>query len=527
MAIIPVYPYGTDSEVQGVTTMRAFRVKMERGNLKNTGAMDNSISGFNNYIRSSMLIRTNDATKVTGKTLTGFTVYEYNSSFTLIATSAAGATFNANTRYIKIVKQTTTLSEEVVLLFNGDVEEVYNVQIEKGLFTSGTYNGKRKSEMLVFDVGDGICTTARLLLPSTYSISGKKVPLFIWSACDGSYSSGTEDHGWNNAIDRNDSERDLTAELQYLADQGFAVLNIYPWGSYNNTKFTTCGMSGAIPVPVTLRSYEKAVEYVTSRFNISDTNIFQASHSGSGKLSSYYAIHKPKFNLRAIYAFSPVVDGLCFPTSGAGFANFRKALHSEMNFEDVVQDGVSALNDVWLSGNTIQRHSGIGLAFIAANAEKFAKTNAINWRNLSGQTIAQKLADTVSFGDTWYTESSKSSPDWASLRGHIYNNTDLSITGDGVPITIIGGEDDASCPYLVMEEFVTQLRNGGAEAKIINLPQRENNVDLHPAKGGHRAAVYYHTKSNITARNGQTYTTIPYGWWYAVEDIYARFLKNP
>ena len=73
MAIIPVYPYGTDSEVQGVTTMRAFRVKMERGNLKNTGAMDNSISGFNNYIRSSMLIRTNDATKVTGKTLTGFT----------------------------------------------------------------------------------------------------------------------------------------------------------------------------------------------------------------------------------------------------------------------------------------------------------------------------------------------------------------------------------------------------------------------------------------------------------------------
>ena len=50
---------------------------------------------------------------------------------------------------------------------------------------------------------------------------------------------------------------------------------------------------------------------------------------------------------------------------------------------------------------------------------------------------------------------------------------------------------------------------------------------LHPAKGGHRAAVYYHTKSNITARNGQTYSTIPFGWWYAVEDIYARFLKNP
>lgn len=523
MAIIPVNPYPAgSSDASGVTTMRAKTVKMERGGLKNTGAMDYTISSYNNYIRSAMLIRTNDATKVIGKTLTGFTVYEYNQSFMLVTTSSEGATFNSSTRYIKIVKQSATLPEEVILTFDGDVEEVYNVQIEKG--TSG---GHLLSETLVFDVGEDVCTTARLVLPSGYSIGGKKVPLIIWCGCDGSYPN------WDFAVDTVGSDPAvITSQLQYIVNQGFALLNVYPWGSYNFTNFPKCGQSGAVPMPVILRAYEKAVEYATTRFNISDTNIFMTSWSGSGKLSAYYAIHQPTFNLRHIYAFSPVVDGGCFRASGEKLGDgqgYRGAANAEMHF-----DGSSADITNYLSrwNDTINTQAEID--FVTANAGKFAKYSSIKWQNLTGSymkdgalhehNIDDKIADTVAWGNAWRSLTNYPNPsasfDWSSLReAGIYNRHTLAISSDGTPITIIGAEDDQSCPYLAMEEFVIQLRNGGAEAKIINLPNESSaNGGIgtgHDKATGHRAPIWHN----------QVESGVGYGWWYAVQDIKARFVK--
>lgn len=526
MAIIPVNPYPAgSSEISGITTMRAKTVKMERGGLKATGAMDYTISSYNNYIRSSMLIRTNDATKVVGKTLTGFTVYEYSSAFSLVTTSSDGDTFNSSTRYIKIAKQSGTLPEEVVLMFDGDVEEVYNVQIEKG-----TSSGHLLSETLVFDVGEDVCTTARLILPSGYSIGGKKVPLMIWCACDGSYPN------WDFQIDVVGSDPAVvTTQLQYLADQGLAVLNVYPWGSYNFTNWSKCGRSGAVPVPVTLRAYEKAVEYVTTRFNVSDTNIFMTSWSGSGKLSAYYAIHKPTFNLRHIYAFSPVVDGgvwlMC--ESLGGNEGFRAATNSEMRF-----DGTSAQISMYVNdGNNMTAEQA--LAFKKLNAGKFAKFSSIQWQNLTGSymkdgvlhehNIDDKVEDSMEWGDTWRTYTGYSAnngqvpasfTDWDGLREQgIYDRHELAITGDGAPITIIGAEDDGACPYLAMEQFIVQLRNGGAEAKIINLPNESTTEygNGHTNTYGHRAPIFFNKMVNAT---------VPYGWWYAVQDIKSRFLKQ-
>lgn len=524
-----INPYGTGGgEASGVTTMRPVHIKFERGALKSNGAMDNDKDKYGTYIRSSMLIRINDATRVTGKTLAGFTVYEYNSSFVKVKESSPGDTFGSSTRYIKIFKSTSDIVEDVVLLFDGDVEETYNVQIDKG--SSGGY---MQSETLVFGIDEKVFTTARLLLPSSYSISGKKVPLIIWCACDGSYPN------WDFKIDyASDSSTKVNVGLQYLVANGFAVLNVYPWGSYNNVKFPNCGQSGAVPVPVVLRAYEKAVEYVTSRFNISDTNIFQTSWSGSGKLSAYYAIHHPSYNLRHIYAFSPVVDGGCFRASGEKLndgTGFRGAANSEMHFE-----GSSADIDLYLSrwNNTINTQAEID--FVTANAGKFAKFSSIKWQNLSGSymkegvlhehTIEDKIADTVAWGNKWrqltnYPNTPPSSLDWSSLRNEgIYNRHTLSISSDGAPITIIGAEDDKGCPYLAMEEFIIQLRNGGAEAKIINLPnETEANGGIgtgHSKTAGHRAPIFFN--SVVQYDNND----VGYGWWYAVQDIKARFLKD-
>lgn len=505
------------------SNVRQFHVQMERGGLKQTGAMDYTIASYNGYIRSSMLIRINDATKVTGKTLTGFDVFEYGANFALVATSSEGDAFNSSTRYIKIVKQTNDIVEDAVLLLDGDVEEVYNVQIESG--TSSTH---LLSETLVFAVDENICTTARLVLPSGYSIGGKKVPLIIWCACDGSYPN------WDFYIDQvGSSPASITSQLQYLTGQGFAVLNVYPWGSYNFTNFQHCGQSGAVPVPVTLRAYEKAVEYVTSRFNISDTNIFMTSWSGSGKLSAYYAIHHPKFNLRHIYAFSPVVDGgvwrMCetLKGSGDGSTGFRGATNSEMNFDGTTEQ----INRYLTGGNTMTEEQA--LEFKKLNAEKFAKFSSIQWQNLVGcymkdgalhnHSIDDKVEDSLEWGETWrtftgYQSNGGSVPssftDWDGLRQQgIYNRHDLAITGDGAPITIIGAEDDGACPYLAMEQFIIQLQNGGNEAKIINLPIESSG---HTNTLGHRAPIFYN----------QVVSGIGYGWSYAVQDIKSRFLKQ-
>lgn len=384
------------------SNIHPFLVKMERGGLKETGAMDYTIASYNGYVRSSMLIKVNDATKVVGKTLTGFTVYEYSAGFALVTTSSEGDTFNANTNYIKIVKQTNNIVEDAILMFEDDVEEVCNVQIESGTFsTDTTTKGFLKSETLVFAVDENICTTARLLLPSSYSVSGKKTPLIIWSACDGSYPD------WDYRIDFVDSaQKYIKEQLQYLTGQGFAVLNVYPWGSKNFSEFPNCGRSGAVPVPVTERIYEKAVEYVTSRFNISDTNIFMSSWSGSGKLSAYYAIHKPTFNLRHIYAFSPVVDDGVWKmgvTLGAA-EGFRGASNSEMRLE-----GPSALITKYLNGTAFTDEEAI--EFKKINAGKFAKFSSVSWQNLTGcymkdgslhnHDIDDKIEDSLNWGYVW------------------------------------------------------------------------------------------------------------------------------
>lgn len=533
MAIIEIKPYGTSGEITGVSTSCRLRVRMERGALKSTGAIDNDKVKFTTYIRSSMLIKLNGATKVTGVNLNGFTVYEYSSSFGFIKTSAEGDTLSSNCTYVKIAKQASLPNEDVFLSFDGFPEEVYNVQIEKGnasgVYASGDINaGKRAAETLAFDVDGSVFTTAKLLLPPNYSINGDKVPLFIYSACDGSYrGTSANGYGWNNAIDRNDSLRDLTTELQYMADEGFAVLNIYPWGSYNNTNYPGCGWSGALALPVTLKAFEKAVEYVTTRFNISDQYVFQASHSGSGKLSSFYAGHRPNFNLRHIYAFAPVIDGFCFYQWGADFYDMRRAMQHEMNFDVSVGNGSAfTTSGAWPihPANNID----VSKAFILANAGKFSQCATVNWCNLTEQDFEDKWADTVAFGNAWQSvrTSSPSASAWAALDGTIYNRDDLAIISDGVPISILGAVDDADCPYLVMREFVNQLNNGGGDAELITMPMTDTVEygEAHPLNKGHRAAMYYHTKSNITTRYGGTYT-IGYGWWYIVDHIYTNYLN--
>lgn len=464
---------------------------MEHGGLKDTGAMDYTINSFNSYIRSSMLIRVNDAAMISGKTLSSFFIFQYASDFSLIGQkSSVGNTFTfaSNCRYIKICKQTLDNIEDAIFLFDGDVEEAYNVQMESGTYTDGSLT-RLYSETLVFKVDEKACTTARLLLPSTYSVIGRKVPLIIWCGCDGSYPN------WNYSIDFvGSSPSSITSQLQYLASEGFAVLNVYPWGSYNFSNFPNCGQSGALPVPVTLRAYEKAVEYVTTRFNISDTNIFMSSWSGSGKLSSYYAIQHPSFSLRHVYAFSPVIDGLCYASWRSQFTDMRKALLSEMNF--VGDSSAFTANDSWTIRELDENNQLKLVPFIQENAGKFAKCSAINWINMTEKTIEEKMTDTAVHGAKGYSDDTS------------YNRYNLSIMSDGTPITIIGASDDTACPYRVMKEFVTMLLNGGAEAEIVTMPN---------GKGGHGAPI----RDTTLSGDGS-----PYGWWYMVQDIKARFLKN-
>lgn len=175
-------------------------------------------------------------------------------------------------------------------------------------------------------------------------------------------------------------------------------------------------------------------------------NTLEASYrlylSRFSKLSTHYAIHKPAFNLEHIYAFAPVIDGLCFNSWGATYTDFRRAIAHEMNMVDVAGGNYSVFAPA--SGNVQwPMTNDAGKAFIMGNFEKFAKCSALTWHNLSEQTPAQKQADTNSFGATWNTTRNKSggasAQDWANLDGTIYNRDDLTIFGDGVPISILVG----------------------------------------------------------------------------------------
>ena len=372
------------------------------------------------------------------------------------------------------------------------------------------------------------------MLPPNYCVEGDPVPLIIWDSGDGSF------RDWDNYECASYPGR--ANGVRYLRDQGFAVLEIYSWGSRYYKKYPGCGGRSAMPIPTHLATHEKGVEYVLDRYNIDSENIFHISKSGSGKIALYYALERPSFNLKSIYAFAPVFDDLNFV--GWGMKGYRQALFEELDLQGTAEEiedflegkpydfdveyaaehGLNiTLNSSW------QMHKPIGRSFIAKNAEKF-KMVSVDWMNMPSQTINELMDSTHRYSEVFWEGYNRHYEDgkfffrWddyslPASHSNAYTRYNLVRNGSHIPFTVIMSPTDEQTPYWNAYEIVKQLQNGGEDARMITL-ERGGHSGPDLSTGGSNS------RSNITTRLGVYYDVVSIGWYLVVEDIYNRFLVS-
>lgn len=498
---------------------RRLSVLMEGGGMySDTGYDTWQIADYYDANRTAMFIWTGGARAV--KVPVSGSLFQFDSDNLLITKDTVGTDFfplDENCVFVRFSTRLSVKEREDFVFLGGNPSEKKRVQL-------------RPDEIkLAFKVDENIITTARLVLPPNYTVDGKKVPLIVWDSGDGGFVY------WNSHT-IGDAYSGRINGIHYLRDSGFAVLEIYSWGSYYNQKYPLCGQRAAMPIPTHIATHKAGIEYALSRYNIDSDNIFHISKSGSGKLALYYALQKPSFNLRAIYAMAPVFDDLNFV--GWGMTDYRLALYEELNMrgepETVGSPAYQYKNgtpveDGGYNGTGWAMHSDKGKSFINENADKFTPI-VPGWMNLCGQTIAQKIADTHAFSAAFwegYTYNSQTETwSWTdptklpATRGDVcYTRNDLVMIGNHIPIMVIMSPTDEQTPYWDAIEVVKQLLNGGDDASMYEL-----------ADGGHSGpdlsisgANYV---ANITTRLGVHYEGVSIGWYVACEDIFARFLQN-
>lgn len=504
-----------------------FPVAIERGSLNGDGSEDAKMSNYECWVRSSYFIETNGATTVripvsrSGQCF----VCQYDADHKMIKSCAMEdeVSLNKQCKYIRFkIRAVNTPKSVSVLLSGGEGEprETKRVQI------STPY------ERLVYEVSDDVFTTAILMLPPNYSTDGESVPLIVWDSGDGSF------RDWDSYECA--SYKGRANGIRFLRDCGFAVLEIYSWGSKYYKKYPGCGGRSAMPIPIHLATHEKGVEYVLDRYNISSDYIFHISKSGSGKLALYYALIRPSFNLKSIYAFAPVFDDLNFVSWG--MEGYRQALFDELDLQGTDEEvsfflkGAPYDFDVEYKrkhklnislARSWQMHKPLGRSFIAKNAEKF-KTVSVDWVNMPGQTIEELMDCTHKFSEMFWEGYNRHYEDgrfffkwddYSNPASHSdsYNRYNLVRTGSHIPFTVIMSPTDEQTPYWNALEVVKQLQNGGEDAQIITL---EGGGHSGPDLSEEGATV----KTNVTTRLGIHYDKVSIGWYLAVEDIYNRFI---
>ncbi len=510
-----------------------FRVTLERGSIKEDGSDDATIDGFNTCLRSAYFIKTNQASSISIPGLRDVHIvvwqYDYNHKLIEAVDLLSSVKLHNECGYIRILFQTSKEAKQCRVLFDGYKSlpfEEKKVQIALPF------------ERLIYAVDNDLFTTALLMLPPNYSVDGDSVPLIIWDSGDGSFVSW-DSHIWGEGnIERING-------LNYLRDSGFAVLEIYSWGSKYYQKYPQCGMHSAMPIPTHIATHDKGVEYVLDRYNIDPDSIFHLSKSGGGKIAAYYAMESPAFNLKSIYAFAPVVNDLNFIAWRAGVVDYRKALMDELDLVGTADEIDYYLNgepyDFDLAYSTKnkleivlespwQMQKPLGQSFVKRNAEKLKRV-AVDWMNVSGCSLLELVEDdhiyTMEFwkGYNRYYDAKrlKFESKWddssiPSSKDYTFNRFNLTRKSSGIPYTVIMSPTDEQTPYWIALEFVKQLQNVDNVARMITLDS-----------GGHSgpdlSAEGPNVKSDVITHLGIHYDKVSIGWYIAVEDIYNHYMS--
>ena len=475
------------------------RGKTERGNVQETYGYNTNADVFTNtrcekmYKASGKVEVAFDDALSTGATI-NLRFFNGNAEY-INGTSKDGSqtiTFDmpTNAVYFKFSVSVTNGTErtEFFTIKAADLEEVYNPNI------INAYVGD--SLAFCYKVADGVYSSGRLLLPPNYSVDGNKVPMIVfvhgsfgmmtWDAKLGVFNEGT-----------------YFPYLQYLANEGFAVFDCYPW-----TDKITVGTNAYSPygVPLSIQAYLSGIKYSCDRYNIDIDKVSLLCKSQGGHIGEW-ALTQDIFNFRTVCLFAPSTGTIY--TRLFFNAGCRQAIVDSYDFE-----GTSSEISTFVSSGDMTNATVAG--FVEKNKGKFVSLMPYV-HGITNGSIDEFYHDT--FESAYLT----SVPQWlldlglpAKPSGAINipacTNRTSYVKRSTIPTKFWCAWDDNEVSSYCNYAIYYWLQNGGADTAFRILPT---------GTGGHHAmdnSPLALKKSGTTAL-GISYTDMPLAYTEVVDFI--------
>lgn len=454
-------------------------ITLEGGTIGDEGKDSYDIASFGSYSRSALLVRLNGATAssldMSRMTQTTVTAYFYNASRAYLSKLSVAKDSKG------IAKVSTPTSAAFVrFVFSGQADSVVASFGERAeiAFRKAMYS---PTERFAYKVYGNICNTGRMILPPNYDPDGKKVPLIVFMHGSGTFNAWTD-------------ELPALTIKKYLADEGFAFIDLFGWGSKYAVKYSN-NFRGNDPlcIPYHVDIWGKGIDYVCSRYNIDREDVHIVSKSMGGMLALYCALQDP-YKVKSIGMFAPVLDYISIRGARNPTHAMWYAVADELGFEGNIED--------WRSH---YMYDPEGVAYINLNKEAFITLNPA-WQCLVGQSLQEKVDASIENCEKYWTDIS---------RTDIYQDTDLAQVAK-VPIKIWGAADDAAIPYMKMAETVAQFNNGGCEAHLRTMPSGCGGHFSTDTAYNQYAAV---RKEDVTTACGVHYDAVPLAYWENIQWI--------
>lgn len=488
-----------NSAINDIKNTKSIRVIFEKGryDATNSNRYYNSITETKKYMINSYPILLDGATHVVFPAVQLTDAERYNIYFR----GSNGETVQESVLTCATDNNRVSIPNgafylDIMICYSG----CYNIDIKiigggnnTGYQTKRIYANSNNPMVSYFSVdpGKGVYSSCCYMLPPNYSAQGEKVPLILWF--DGNMGYRTMVSVFSDA---------KMPGLTYLRDEGYAVLQIYSWGSYFANKYARCGDDQPYPSPTCLKVLNTGIKHFSDRYNIDLDNVHIVCKSMGGLISLYYATH-PVIDFKSISMFSPIID--MFGLRGR-YSDARKAIFEDNN----LQGDASDFADINTDGTTstgIENYyfSDRCLPIWTANKGATARLNAA-WTSLVGGTFAENLDKSVADSRAWYANHDATG---------IYNNT-LYKKMSAVPVKIWGAQHDPDVQYQAMVQVVEQMLNSGGDAELKSVNS------------------YDHSRFDVNTTDAQTVTTelgivhenVPIGWVESISWIRAHSVKH-
>ena len=404
-----------------------------------------------------------------------------------------------NAVYFKILVSGTSGTnvrrcEYFTISTRNQITEVYNSNIINTTVTS--------SLAFSYVVSNDSETSGRLLLPPNYSIDGDNVPLIVFVHGSGCMMS------WGAVMgDVTNAGQSLTylPYLQYLANEGFAVFDCYPW---TNKETVQTGTYSPFLTPVNITSYMRGIDYVCSRFNVDKNRVSMLCKSQGGHIGNW-AIMQKQFPFKTVSMLAPSCGiGLSYLFASS---KCREALTKYIAFEGTSEEISTFISSGAVSNATVA-------SFISKNKAKLLSMCPMAQGITNGNL--DDLLDGCTHGQAtvpqWMLDLGLPAKPAGAINIYTLSNSNEYVKNGSIPSKFwVAFDDEQVSGYSVFSTYYW-LCNGASDTEFRQLP---NGTGGHHAMDTDPDAL----KSSGTTALGIAYTDIPTAYVEVVSFIRSRY----